>query len=462
MRQTIYRFTQLMTLSTLLALLAGCGSGMTPTIFKTPDYERYVDSLKGLELDRSTMGVAWLAASREALSRPQAMVLPFREEILFSPDRPAAVAWQLNLRKGQRLRAVLLAQPPALPVAQPSAPPTGSPFFLQLFRVHAEDQAPKFVTEPGEDGVLVHDVEDDGPYLLSLQPELLAGGQVTLQVTGGGQLTFPVDGRDENAIGSRFGDPRDGGRRLHEGVDIFAPRGSLALAAVDGVVTRVGTNRLGGNIVWMRGDGKSLYYAHLDEHLVGPGRVTAGEPIGRVGNTGNARTTPPHLHFGLFQGGPVDPAPYLASPGTPPGVTADRKMLGRPARVASRLARLRSGPSTSHEIRDELEQSTALHVEAANRDWYRIRLDDGRHGYMAGSLVTATDPPLRRIAAEGDAFLLHRPSETAPRTARIALGDKLQVLAELGSYLLVATEGDVVGWLAPEPPATSSPGSPPS
>ena len=44
-----------------------------------------------------------------------------------------------------------------------------------------------------------------------------------------------------------------------------------------------------------------LYYAHLDTQLVAPGQIVrAGDPIGTIGNTGNAITTPPHLHFGVF------------------------------------------------------------------------------------------------------------------------------------------------------------------
>ena len=65
----------------------------------------------------------------------------------------------------------------------------------------------------------------------------------------------------------------------------------------------------------MRPAGKSytLYYAHLDKQLVAEGQfVKKGETIGLVGNTGNARTTPAHLHFGVYTfGGAVDPLPFV-------------------------------------------------------------------------------------------------------------------------------------------------------
>ena len=74
-------------------------------------------------------------------------------------------------------------------------------------------------------------------------------------------------------------------------------------------------NNLGGKVVFMRPSGKnlSLYYAHLDSQIVETGqRVTTGQVLGLVGNTGNARTTPAHLHFGIAGGkGWVNPLPYV-------------------------------------------------------------------------------------------------------------------------------------------------------
>jgi murein DD-endopeptidase MepM/ murein hydrolase activator NlpD len=125
-----------------------------------------------------------------------------------------------------------------------------------------------------------------------------------------------MDGR---AVQSGFGAGRDSGRRRHEGIDIFAPRGTPVVAAVDGWVTRQTTNRLGGNVVWLWAPSRrlSLYYAHLDRQAVAPGeRVAAGAIIGYVGNTGNAARAAPHLHFGVYASlaGAVDPLPYVVDP----------------------------------------------------------------------------------------------------------------------------------------------------
>jgi murein DD-endopeptidase MepM/ murein hydrolase activator NlpD len=134
-----------------------------------------------------------------------------------------------------------------------------------------------------------------------------------------GTLAVPVVGVKRPALHSSFGEPRSGHRK-HEGIDIFAHRGTAVVAAADGVVVRIGTtDRLGGNTVWVAGKPSTLYYyAHLDRFAKGlrvGDHVEAGDELGLVGNTGNARTTPPHLHFGMY---PltraflaVDPAPYL-------------------------------------------------------------------------------------------------------------------------------------------------------
>ena len=88
------------------------------------------------------------------------------------------------------------------------------------------------------------------------------------------------------------------------------------LAASDGLVGGSTTNRLGGNVVWVWSPLRQVrtYYAHLDRLAVSPGeRVHAGDVLGYVGTTGNARGGPPHLHFGVYAvgKGSVDPLPYI-------------------------------------------------------------------------------------------------------------------------------------------------------
>lgn len=117
------------------------------------------------------------------------------------------------------------------------------------------------------------------------------------------EILVPVIGVEAREVSDTFGAPR-GADRKHEGVDIFAPRGTPILSATQGIVARVGTNRLGGNIVFVLGPGgERYYYAHLDtiDSLLTEGMIVGTTTIlGTVGTTGNASGTPPHLHFGIY------------------------------------------------------------------------------------------------------------------------------------------------------------------
>ena len=107
--------------------------------------------------------------------------------------------------------------------------------------------------------------------------------------------------------------------RLHEGIDIMAPRGTKVMSATEGLIADLRNNNLGGKVIWIMGPGGSWhYYAHLDEHKRGLAvgdYVKKGDLIGYVGNTGNARHTAPHLHYGIYLNGKgrgaVNPYPFL-------------------------------------------------------------------------------------------------------------------------------------------------------
>lgn len=133
-----------------------------------------------------------------------------------------------------------------------------------------------------------------------------------------GGFVFPVAG-DVEFIDS-WGYPRMTGtasEHWHQGTDVFAQYGTPLIAAENGVLERVGVGSLGGNKLWVRGEsGVEYYYAHLAAFAPGvaDGRpVRAGEVVGYVGDTGNARGTSPHLHFEIHPGGvgPINPYPVL-------------------------------------------------------------------------------------------------------------------------------------------------------
>lgn len=448
-----------------LAVLAAAGCGtvdILPDALRPPSpWEQYRSSLADAGLDATALGRAWNAAGVRALAEAAPVEPPVREVLYFDPAEPAAAGYRVALRRGQRLMVRV-------------EPPPGSPsrVFVDLLPVplsshrggeaepprpvaHAEEVAGTAAAgvPGGREAVLRFEPGEDGEWLVRVQPELLTGGRHLVTVDVEPSLTFPVAGVDSGAIASGFGAPRDGGARRHEGVDIFAPRGARALAAADGFVTRVGKNALGGNVVFVSTtSGLGLYYAHLDRQLVRPGeRVTAGEPVGLVGNTGNARGGPAHLHFGVYAGGALDPFPFLHDPGEPAPVTADLEPLGGWSRTVPERARLRRGPGTGFEIVGELPAATALRPVGASRDWYRVHLPDGTPGFVAARLTAPAAQPLRRLLPEGERLLLRRPVAGAPALASVAGGEWLGVLAEYGGAVLVETAAGRRGWLGAAP-----------
>jgi murein DD-endopeptidase MepM/ murein hydrolase activator NlpD len=129
-------------------------------------------------------------------------------------------------------------------------------------------------------------------------------------------LPIPVQGVSRKAIVDSWGNPRNGGRK-HKGIDIFAKRGTPVLAPVSGLVIGMGRNRLGGNNVRLLGPGLQLhYFAHLGRFgsVKVYDLVRRGDVIGYVGDTGNAKGGPTHLHYGIYtRKGAINPYPLLVA-----------------------------------------------------------------------------------------------------------------------------------------------------
>lgn len=129
-------------------------------------------------------------------------------------------------------------------------------------------------------------------------------------------LHMPVVGVQPYEIANSWGDPRDGGKRKHRGIDIFAPKGTAIVAVEDGIISFIGEQPKGGRCLWLTNEnGRSFYYAHLDRWASGlyeGMEVRSGDLLGYIGNTGNAKSTPPHLHFGVNDNDVmVNPYPIL-------------------------------------------------------------------------------------------------------------------------------------------------------
>lgn len=292
----------------ILVALAGALSW----VWLTP-HDRYGLTLK---LSRPDAAARWNESASASLREARPVVLPLIDDAVLDGD---AVAYEFHVRRGQRYLAKVRG---------------GRRVFVDLFRRENGDLT-RVSSAPADSAELGVDIPADGDYLVRVQPALdladLKGARVSagsseavvVSQTIQPSLAMPVEGAKRSSIQSGFGAARDAGGRQHQGVDIVAPRGTPVLAAADGIVTSVGINGLGGNVVWqvrpLRRE--SLYYAHLDTQLAKAGSyVRRGDILGTVGNTGNARGGPAHLHFGIYApGGAVDPLPYLAAVAPPAG-----------------------------------------------------------------------------------------------------------------------------------------------
>lgn len=311
--------------------------------------------------------------------------------------------------------------------------------FIDLFEIPADGTVEPKHLHSADTGstFLEYVVDEDSRYLLRVQPELMAEVSYELNIRAEASLANPVAASLN--IGSFFGDGRDAGARKHEGVDIFGKRLTPVVAAADGRVTRVGDNRLGGKVVWLRPDERnlSLYYAHLDSQLVTPGQVVrTGDTLGLMGNTGNAISTPPHLHFGIYApGGAVDPLPFLR-PGKsdPPAIQSDSDRLGDTLRVSK--------------SNGQAPLNSPVVVEGAYLNGYRVLLPDGKRTFLPGNLVTALGKALRNYRPAADQAVYADPDERSAQRSQIGTGENRRVLATFGEFLLI--DGPKKGWVLSE------------
>jgi murein DD-endopeptidase MepM/ murein hydrolase activator NlpD len=137
-------------------------------------------------------------------------------------------------------------------------------------------------------------------------------------------LRVPIEGFDFKGLRDNFAEKR--GTRVHEAIDLLAPRGTPVLAVDDGVVKKLFTSAAGGLTVYQFDPSETYtyYYAHLDryaEDLAEGKRLKKGDRVGYVGTTGNAPPGTPHLHFTIFklpaskrwwEGTPINPYPLWA------------------------------------------------------------------------------------------------------------------------------------------------------
>jgi peptidoglycan LD-endopeptidase LytH len=136
-----------------------------------------------------------------------------------------------------------------------------------------------------------------------------SGASVASRPAGatGPSLRCPVRGA---TFMNDWGFPRDGGTRFHEGTDLFAPKGTTIVAPASGTIA-YGSNNLGGSTFTIRtADGWEIYGAHISAAIGSSRTVRQGEPIARVGNSGDANGGDYHLHLGVKRAGGRPQNPY--------------------------------------------------------------------------------------------------------------------------------------------------------
>ncbi len=430
----------------LASFIVSCGGKPTikALLGKQTPYERYVQSLRTAKLHQSGFGQDWLSAGTQVLQDSLVFPLPFEETGYFRADKPTAFAYNFKAREGESIRIVAR-----------SKAREDVKLFLDLFAV--EDGRPRRVKhlESADTVSLQIDyrVEEDLTYLVRLQPELLRSGSYTISIVSQPSLGFPVQGKGNSAIQSVWGQVRDNGARRHEGIDIFASRGTPAIAATNGVITKVAETPIGGKVVWLSDDraNQHLYYAHLDSQLVQPGQqVAAGEVLGLVGNTGNARGTTPHLHFGIYRSGrgAVDPYPFVYTPTqTALPLQVSTSQLGQWARISKKDVNVRLSPDKNGSLVTTLNQYAAVQIVGGTANWYRVLLPTGQSGYILSANIESLQKPLNNLKITNNTEILMEPLPDGTPINQVKASSEVTVLANYNNYLLVKTEDGTVGWL---------------
>jgi murein DD-endopeptidase MepM/ murein hydrolase activator NlpD len=431
-------------LSLLITLFFYACSSPGSKIFgkKTP-HEQYGKKIKDAGLEETALGDAWFKAAAITLSNPLDISLPYSETGYFANDRANAVGLRFSAKRGQKLRISLSKNPVenfAMYVDLWQPPPAG------------ENRNPKLLLAADTVNlVLEYNVMEDSVFIVRIQPELLKEGEYTLTISAGPSLAFPISPKIKSSIGSFFGVGRDSGARKHEGIDIFAPFRSPAVAAANGVVTRVNENVLGGKVVFMRPDNAaySLYYAHLDSQLVTEGKqVKAGDVLGLTGNTGNAKFTASHLHFGIYTyGGAIDPIHFVRSAGKEPAKLSVAINNLNTWMRSKKSARLYVSQTANNHNSIVLDENTLVRPEAGTGNQYRVILPDGKKGFIAGALVVSATKPLRKVTLKQPQPMLSSPDTSGLQKKQLAAGEKINVHAAFNDFYFISESNNEEGWI---------------
>lgn len=419
-------------------ILYSCKSGSMNLFKPSSPHEIYQRKLIAAGLDRSSLGLSWINSSLTSNDKALNISIPYKETGYFPADKTPSHFYKFAAVKGQKI---------SISLDKKSA--NTSPIYLDVWEIKDSKILNHIASADTLGSVLELDIRDSGAYLLRMQPELLQSWGYTLEITSGPSLGFPTKTGGNN-IKSFWGDGRENNVRKHEGVDIFGSFRSPVLATSDGRVTRVNENNLGGKVIWFKPKGKdyTLYYAHLDEQIAIEGQeFLAGETLGLMGNTGNAKSTPTHLHFGIYtSSGAIDPFPFI-NPDlkVPANISAPISNLNKTLRTKS--DQILKGTSAQNSNRD-LPKGTIVKISAASGNGYRVILPNGAVGFLNSSNLISVSNPISTLKLSAKQLKLYdEPDTLAAVKMNLQQASIVYLLGSFEGFHLISLDEDRFGWI---------------
>lgn len=354
----------------LSAIISCDGLKMPRNIFETSERVKYERSFSGAD----SLLVKWKSNFSSAANNQLNIADDFVSTVSVSNSDISALGYSLELKKGDKL------------IVEAKTENLAPKIFVDI--IDKNSGSDKTESHIIKNQMFTKIAENSGIYKIVIQPEIDYRGTFQLKIYTQPSLGFPVAGKGNSSVQSFWGASRDGGGRSHEGIDIFASRGTPVVAIADGFVTRTGNQGLGGKQVWLRDGllGNSYYYAHLDSILTESGKkVKTGDTLGLVGNTGNAKGGATHLHFGIYTSrGAVDPYPFVRKRSVPsdPKNSTIKNYSERYIKAGSNL---RTGPGTQYDIVSNIGSKTSVKVLSFSGSWYHVKVQNGAEGFITAA-----------------------------------------------------------------------------
>ncbi|SRX73268.1 L-Ala--D-Glu endopeptidase [Aequorivita antarctica] len=317
--------------------------------------------------------IRWKNAFESAKKDSLQITLPYSESGVFSKENLNVYSYNIQLKEGERI------------VVEVEKHPDSASVFVDLFQAKSDSLKNFKHLKSSEDkkSIISQEIETSGFYKVIVQPQMKLQISFVLKIYTEPLYAFPVSGADNKSIQSFWADPRDTGSRSHEGIDIFAERGTPVVAITDGIIDSAGERGLGGKQVWLRDNllGKRIYYAHLDKIAVSEGeKVKIGDTIGFVGNTGNAKDLPPHLHFGIYKAkGAVNPLSFIKKTEIQP---SEKLSAVVKAVTLKNRTDVRKGPASVYKEFGSLKKNDTIIVLGKNQKWFHVQTPDSLKGYV--------------------------------------------------------------------------------